>query len=285
MKQFQLLFHVICFSCNSQHQKINGVSFVASKDSITSEHVQPVLNVHSNYVALMPFGFFQELNSPIVLFNTHRQWFGETQKGLLQYAKKFQEEKVGIMVKPQIWVWRGVFTGDINMDSEEQWTFFENSYSDFILTYAKTAQDMGAEILCIGTELEQFVLTRPVYWKRLIKDIRRIYKGKLTYATNWNEYLEVSFWSELDYIGIDAYFPLSEEKSPSILDFEKEAERKGGWRGGRNGGSVRRVETFSDLVEANGGRDRPSFFKCDGVRTKQEGGDALSTRTRPKKGG
>ena len=221
MKQFQLLFLVICFSCNSQHQKINGVSFVASKDSITSEHVQPVLNVYSNYVALMPFGFLQELNSPIVLFNTHRQWFGETQKGLLQYAKKFQEEKVGIMVKPQIWVWRGVFTGDINMDSEEQWTFLENSYSDFILTYAKTAQDMGAEILCIGTELEQFVLTRPVYWKRLIKDIRRIYKGKLTYAANWNEYLEVSFWSELDYIGIDAYFPLSEEKSPSILDFEK----------------------------------------------------------------
>jgi hypothetical protein len=183
-----------------------------------------VLKTQSNYVALMPFGFIKELSAPKIIYNTNRQWFGETKKGLLQYAKKFQKEKIGIMVKPQIWVWKGAFTGDINMDSEENWIILENSYSAFILTYAEAAEDLHAEILCIGTELELFVLNRPQFWQQLIKDIRKIYKGKLTYAANWDEFKRVPFWTALDYIGIDAYFPLSDEKSPSIANYEQ------GWK-------------------------------------------------------
>jgi hypothetical protein len=199
---------------------MNGVSFVASRDSITSKHTNPVLKVQSNYVALMPFGFIKKLASPQITHNTQRQWFGETKNGLMQYAKRFQQEKVQIMVKPQIWVWRGAFTGNIKMDSEENWKILEDSYRDFILTYAKVAESLNAEILCIGTELEQFVIDRSAYWQKLIQDIRSIYKGKLTYAANWDEFKRVPFWKDLDFIGIDAYFPLSEKKTPTIAEFE-----------------------------------------------------------------
>ena len=226
MKYRQLLFLLViaCSSCNSQTKKINGLSFVASRDSINNQHINPILKVHSNYVALMPFGFIKELSAPTIIHNTNRQWFGETKKGLLQYAEKFQKEKVGIMVKPQIWVWKGAFTGNIKMASEENWIILENSYSKFILTYAEAAEDLHAEILCIGTELELFILNRPQFWQQLIKDIRKIYKGKLTYAANWDEFKRVPFWNALDYIGIDAYFPLSDEKSPSIATYEE------GWK-------------------------------------------------------
>jgi hypothetical protein len=203
---------------------MNGVSFVASRDSITSKHTNPVLKVQSNYVALMPFGFIKKLASPQITHNTQRQWFGETKNGLMQYAKRFQQEKVQIMVKPQIWVWRGEFTGNIKMDSEENWKILEDSYRDFILTYAKVAESLNAEILCIGTELEQFVIDRSAYWQKLIQDIRSIYKGKLTYAANWDEFKRVPFWKDLDFIGIDAYFPLSEKKTPTIAEFES------GWK-------------------------------------------------------
>ena len=226
MRYRQLLFLLVisCSFCNSQTKKINGLSFVASRDSINNQHINPILKVHSNYVALMPFGFIKELSAPTIIHNTNRQWFGETKKGLLQYAKKFQKEKVGIMVKPQIWVWKGAFTGNIKMASEENWVILENSYSAFILTYAEAAEELHAEILCIGTELELFVLNRPQFWQQLIKDIRKIYKGKLTYAANWDEFKRVPFWTALDYIGIDAYFPLSDEKSPSIANYEQ------GWK-------------------------------------------------------
>lgn len=32
------------------------------------------------------------------------------------------------MVKPQIWVWRGEFTGTIKMENEENWKLLEDSY-------------------------------------------------------------------------------------------------------------------------------------------------------------
>ena len=223
MKTQKFLFILLVFlhfSCKSQIKKINGLSFVASKDKINTTHITPVIKAQSNYVALMPFGFIKKLSSPEIIHNTNRQWFGETKSGLLQYAKEFKKRSIKIMVKPQIWVWNGEYTGFIEMDSEEKWTILEKSYSEFILTYAKAAQELNADILCIGTELEKFVANRPVYWKKLIKNIKKVYKGKLTYAANWDEFKRVSLWNELDFIGIDAYFPLTDKKSPTIKDFE-----------------------------------------------------------------
>jgi hypothetical protein len=53
------------------------------------------------------------------------------------------------------------------------------------------------------------------FWVNLIATTRSDYKGMLTYAANWDEYDKIKFWSELDLIGIDAYFPLSEKKHPN----------------------------------------------------------------------
>lgn len=224
MKTYNLLLvalFVIYSSCISQNNKINGVSFVAARDSITKQHISPVINVNSNFVALMPYGFVRELSSPTIIHNTERQWFGETENGLLQYAKEFKKAKIGIMVKPHIWIWKGEFTGNMKMSSEENWQKLEKSYTSFILTYAKAAEKIGAAVFCIGTELEQFVLNRPQFWKKLIANIKEVYKGKLTYAANWDEFKRVTFWGELDYIGIDAYFPLSDKEKPTVIDLEK----------------------------------------------------------------
>src|SRR5690606_41666481 len=73
---------------------------------------------------------------------------------------------------------------------------------------------MGVELLCIGTELKQSVAHRPLFWKNLIVEVREIFGGKLTYASNWDSYTVPRFWSDLDYIGINAYFPLIESQHP-----------------------------------------------------------------------
>tara|TARA_R110002126_G_C10490437_1_gene503707 strand:+ start:16196 stop:17206 length:1011 start_codon:yes stop_codon:yes gene_type:complete len=217
---FLIAFIFLQFSCKSQSKKINGVSFVASRDSINIAHITPVLQANSNYVTLMPYSFIKNIETPKIEFNTNREWFGESENGLLQYAKEFQKVGVKLMVKPHLWLRRGGFTGHLKPNSEENWIILENSYRNYILTYAKAAEELKAEMLCIGTELEQFVLNRPAYWQQLIKEIRILYKGKLTYAANWDEFKRIAFWGELDFIGIDAYFPLSDKKSPTIQDFE-----------------------------------------------------------------
>jgi len=211
-----LLLCLLQFSCISQSkEKINGVSFVGSRDKALQEHVDPVLKVKANYAAIMPFGFIRSLEDPNIIFDTERQWFGETRAGGKQYIRILQKNGIKIMVKPQIWVWKGEFTGDIVMKTEKDWEILEKTYTDFALTYAKLAQETNAEIYCIGTELEEFVKNRPEYWKGLIGKIRQVYQGKLTYAANWDEYTRTPFWDILDYIGVDAYFPLSEEQKPS----------------------------------------------------------------------
>lgn len=213
---FILAILLLLQSCTSQTKKINEVSFVAAREAVAGDHVAPVATIHANYAAVMPFGFIRDLAHPEVVFNTERQWFGETKEGVKQYIGELRKKKIDIMIKPQIWVWRGEFTGYIEMKNEADWKTLETSYSKFILEYAELARDENAEIFCIGTELEKFIANRPDYWFKLINEVKQIYKGKLTYAANWDEFKRTPFWEVLDFIGIDAYFPVSKSKTPTV---------------------------------------------------------------------
>jgi len=153
--------------------------------------------------------------SAIIVHNTNRQWFGETRAGAKQYIELLHKNNIKVMVKPQIWIWRGEFTGHLKMESEENWKALEVSYESFIMEYAELAEEMKVDMYCIGTELNSFVSGRPEFWKKLIDKIKTVYKGKLTYAENWDTFTNVPFWKELDFIGVDAYFPLTEEKTPT----------------------------------------------------------------------
>ena len=219
------IFLIVCllqYSCASQRsEKINGISFVANKSQVTQEHIDYLLPIHANHAAVMPFGFIGREGTPQVIFNTDRQWYGETKEGGGQYIEMLHKNGIKVLLKPQIWIRHGEFTGAFKLEKEEDWKAFEASYESFILMYAELAVETKAEIFCIGTELEQFVKHRPEFWKGLIAKVKKIYKGKLTYAANWDEYTRTPFWKELDYIGIDAYFPLSEQKTPTVQELKK----------------------------------------------------------------
>lgn len=219
-----LILLFVLQSCFAQQEKINGVSFVSNRHSVDSTHVNPVRNVAANFAAVMPFGFVRSEEKSKVIFNSERQWFGERIEGGRNYITKLQDGNIKVMLKPQIWISRGEYTGYLKMETEAQWQELEHSYRDFILAYATLAQEEKTKIFCIGTELEQFVVNRPDYWVQLIKDIKKIYKGKLTYAANWDEYKRVTFWDQLDYIGVDGYFPVSDSETPTV------AEAMEGWR-------------------------------------------------------
>ncbi len=205
--------------------KINGVSFVASRDSVTQENITPLLSLNANYAAIMPFGFIRDIEHPELIYNSERQWFGERLNGVEQYVKALHKNNIKVMIKPQIWVWRGEFTGEIKMNLEEDWLNLENSYKKFILDYARLAEKKHVEIFCIGTELENFIVHRPEYWRELVSEVRAVYSGKLTYAANWDEYKRVPFWDVLDYIGVDAYFPVSNSQTPTIAEIKSGFEK------------------------------------------------------------
>lgn len=88
---------------------------------------------------------------------------------------------------------------------EKKWENWFANYRDYILHYAKLAQDNKVEMFVIGdnlwpaTQYEQ-------QWRKLIHEIRTIYKGQITYAAGTQEYDKIKFWEALDYVGINAYF-------------------------------------------------------------------------------
>lgn len=251
MTFFRLLILTFVFtSCSAQKEKINGLSYVAAPDIINDTHTKPVIKVGANYTAIMPFGFIRNLEHPEIIHNTERQWFGETRAGAQQYIHALRKQNVKIMIKPQLWVWRGEFTGYIKMSNEDNWRALEASYSKFILEYVHLAQETNAEIFCIGTELETFIKERPEYWHDLITEIRKIYKGKLTYAANWDEFKRTPFWSALDYIGVDAYFPVSDKQTPTIEDCKE------GWQ--------KHKPTIKSLSETH---NKPILFTEYGYRS------------------
>ncbi|MEZ4881608.1 MAG: glycoside hydrolase [Flavobacteriaceae bacterium] len=227
MKVSVFLFLFFCtffWGCAQREtSKINGVSFVASPDTLKQSQIAPIKNVYANYAAIMPFGFIKSIKHPEIIYNQKRQWFGETDEGAKQYIRMLHNNDICVMMKPQIWVWNGEFTGLVKMASEADWLELEDSYRNFITDFAKVAEEEKVEMLCVGTELEKFIAHRPEYWRNLIEEIRTIYKGKLTYAANWDEYKRVPFWDALDYIGVDAYFPVSESKTPTV------EEARNGW--------------------------------------------------------
>lgn len=125
-----------------------------------------------------------------------------------------------VFVKPHVWVTNpsdGKWRSDIFPANEENWKLWQNSYSDYILRYARIAEQAGAEMFCVGTELTRLTAERPHFWRNLIKEVRAVYSGQLTYAANWHkEFEQIAFWDELDFIGIQAYFPLTRNEYPTV---------------------------------------------------------------------
>ena len=119
------------------------------------------------------------------------------------------------MVKPQVYV-PGGWTGGLDFQSPDEWQAWEADYRRYILSFAALAAEEHAELFCIGTEFRQALRKRPAFWTALIAEIRAIYAGKLTYSANWDDWEQVPFWSQLDYIGLGAYYPLINEPTPSI---------------------------------------------------------------------
>ncbi len=211
-----IFFYCAVFGQN----KINGISFVASNREITSTALLPLIKINANWVTLMPFAFQKNTFSSEIIYNNSDQWWGERIIGVQKSAEIFHKKNIKVMIKPQIWIPNG-FTGHTKMNSEQDWNIYEKNYEKFILDYAKIAEITNSEMFCIGTELNMFIITRPNFWIQLIKKIRMIYSGKITYAENWDTFENVPFLTSLDYIGIDAYFPLTNEKTPKIKQLIK----------------------------------------------------------------
>jgi hypothetical protein len=108
----------------------------------------------------------------------------------------------------------------IAMRGEADWRRWFESYAAYVLPYAHDAQDAGADMFCVGREMDSTVVRRESDWRALVARVRAAFHGPLTYSANFDTWQGIGFWDALDFIGVSAYFPLSDRPSPSLADLE-----------------------------------------------------------------
>ncbi len=104
--------------------------------------------------------------------------------------------------------WRGVI-------SPPNWDDWFEQYREFLLHFARIAQANKVEVMAVGSELvstEKYTER----WRKLVKDVRKVFTGKLTYSANWDHYKVVEFWDQLDLVGMTSYYKLSAEANPTL---------------------------------------------------------------------
>lgn len=131
---------------------------------------------------------------------------------LVQAIRKAQALGLSVMLMPVLRLhvmrdgeWRGKLY-------PKQLSQFWQSYRSFIIHYATLAQREGVSLYSVGSELSSLE-HHDRQWRALIREVRRVYHGQLTYSANWDHFQQVPFWDVLDMVGISAYFELTKDRS------------------------------------------------------------------------
>lgn len=206
-------------------QKLKGVNLVAPPRRSGPDALKAVKTIGGEWVAIVPYGFTRKGEARFHFSgnmgeDAKWQWWGETPEGVAATVRMAREQGLKVMLKPHVWMEGGSHL-DLEFSREQDWQTFENDYAQYVLHFANMADSLNIDLYCITTELDRFAIARPDFWNNLIKQVRQVYKGKLTYAANWDRYERIPFWKELDYIGVDAYFPLSDEREPDVRTLTK----------------------------------------------------------------
>lgn len=88
-----------------------------------------------------------------------------------------------------------------------KWDEWWDDYTNYIVHYAKIAEETEVPVLCLGCEMnstEEF----EDKWRNLIKKVREVYHGQITYDVNHGNEDKVKWLDDLDFISISAYYPI-----------------------------------------------------------------------------
>jgi hypothetical protein len=139
---------------------------------------------------------------------------------LQRIIRKAKSRNMGVMLMPIVLLnnsgskdWRGVIL-------PPSWDNWFAQYTDFITKMAHLAHDCDVDVFCVGSELLSTETFRDK-WIDVIGQIRKEFKGKLTYSANWDHYHVVSFWDQLDYIGMNNYNELASRPGAPLKDLLK----------------------------------------------------------------
>jgi hypothetical protein len=172
----------------------------------STKSISNMKEVGIEWAALTVFWFQDDRNSTLI--ESDRNLYSASTGSVENAIADMKSVGIKVMLKPHIDLRSGEWRARIQ-PSEEWFT----AYEDYIVNWAVFAEDHDVDMLCIGCEFVDAVKLSKwdQHWRDIIAEIRNVYNGPLTYASNHGNEQNVRWWDALDYIGIDAYYPLTQK--------------------------------------------------------------------------
>jgi hypothetical protein len=191
---------------------VNAWSAEAYNSSDFDQSITNLASIKANWVTLTVFWFMNTSTSTEIQPRLDK--YTASDSSLIHAIQKSHELNMKVALKPMVDVVDGSWRGLI---SPANWTLWFESYRSFINHFADLAEAENVEMFVVGTELRS-AQQYESEWRQVISEVRTRFSQNITYAANWDSYKpnSVKFWDALDYVGVDAYFPLTNSFNPTL---------------------------------------------------------------------
>jgi hypothetical protein len=183
-----------------------------------SRSVSEARRMGASWISITPFGRVWNLQ-PSGISLSFEQPFSSNRQAVKRAVAEAHAQGLKVLLVPHLWVESGEWRGEIEPGDEAAWQRWAKAYREFLLTWAKLAREAGVDMLAVGVELRSWVTgTHAASFLRIIRDVRRTYRGLLTYAANWDDVEQTVIWGELDVIGVNAFYPLATQANAGLAE-------------------------------------------------------------------
>lgn len=171
----------------------------------------------ADWVSLLVVQFQDNIDSTTIFAND----FTASDASLAHAVADAQTRGLKVTLKPHLDLWADPdqWRGEIGRNfTDSQWQTWFSNYQTFIYYYAELAESAGVEQFVIGTELYR-TTPREAEWRDTIAGVRQRFSGKITYASIfYSGEFRIQWWDALDYIGVDTYYPLTDDDDPTVTE-------------------------------------------------------------------
>ncbi len=207
----------------------------------------------ANWVSITPFGRTLDLR-PTGVDLTFEAPFEENRLHVLSAIRMAHAQGLRVLLVPHLWVESGAWRAEIDPGDDAAWQRWADGYERFLTAWAEVARDGQADMLSVGVELRSWVTTaRAPSFVQIVRRVRAVYPGPLTYSANWDDVDDTVILGEVDVLGINAFYPLTDKEGATLDEL---------MRGGRQ--VARRVRELSRHWQ------RPVLFTEIGYTTRPD---------------
>jgi len=176
------------------------------------DSMKKLADTGANWVCISFAGEMDEPNNPQIFWADSDPCM-VTDDEVRRAISLARQNNLKIILKPVVNVRDGTWRSWIKFETAEgeidtqAWDKWWVNFRQFLLHYARIAEETGCEMYCLGCEMGS---TEPFEdrWRSLIAEIRKVYSGAITYDTNHGEEANIKWWDAVDIIGISAYYPI-----------------------------------------------------------------------------